>query len=120
MRFCARANHDELHQLPRENSNSAHEDQDQQNYDDETQATAAVIAGTVEWRAANAADAAEKNQNQNNEDDCPNRHKVVPSILPICAAHQYAFRNALRYPYALLMQLFVTPPLPISDAGSVP
>src|SRR6516165_7262036 len=100
MRFCACANHDELHQQPRENSNSAHEDQDQQNYDDETQAAAAVIAGTVEWRASNAAEAAEKSQNQNNENDCPDRHKVVPSILPsilpICAAHQYAF--VMRFP----------------------
>ena len=51
--------------LVRENSNLAHENQDQQNYDDEAQAAAAVIAGTVEWRAANAADATEKDQNQN-------------------------------------------------------
>jgi len=81
-RFGACANHDELDQLPCENSNSAHEHQDQQNYDYETQAAAAVIAGTVEWRAANAADATEKDQNQNDEKDCPDRHEFAPSILP--------------------------------------
>jgi hypothetical protein len=45
----------------RENSNSAHQHQDQQNYDNEAQAAAAVIAGTVKWRASKAADATEKN-----------------------------------------------------------
>ena len=44
----------------------------QQNYDYETQAAAAVIPRAVEWRAADAADAAEKNKNQNDENDCPN------------------------------------------------
>jgi hypothetical protein len=66
------ANHDELDQRPRENSNSAHEHQDQKNYDDEAQAAAAVIAGTVEWRAADATKAAEENKNQNNQNDRTN------------------------------------------------
>ena len=93
--FTSSANHDDFHQLPRENSNSAHEHQDQQNYDDEAQAAAAVIAGTVEWRAAEAADATEKDQNQNDENDCPNRHEFAPSILPILRGAPMRFRNAI-------------------------
>jgi hypothetical protein len=49
--------------LPRGTSNSAHEHQDQQNYDHETQPAPAVIAGAVERRAADAAYTAEENKN---------------------------------------------------------
>jgi hypothetical protein len=67
--------------LPRETSNSAHEHQDQQNYDYEAQAATAVIAGAIEWRAADTTKAAEENKNQNNQNDCTNWHEFVPSIL---------------------------------------
>jgi hypothetical protein len=41
----------------------AHENEDQQDHDNKAQTAAAIIAGTIERAATNAADTAQKNKN---------------------------------------------------------
>jgi hypothetical protein len=52
----------------------AHQEQDQKHDDDEAKAATAVIAGAVEWAAADPAKSAEQGDNKNDQNDCANGH----------------------------------------------
>jgi hypothetical protein len=70
-------------------SNSSEQYQDQQNNDDESEAAATIIARAVERSASDAAKAAKKCDNQDNKNDCSNRHLVLlQPMLGTVLCHQ--------------------------------
>jgi hypothetical protein len=58
-------------------SNSAKDNQDQNDHQDKTKTTAAIIAGAVERSTANAAEAAEQRNDENDKQDCSYRHGFI-------------------------------------------
>jgi ferritin-like metal-binding protein YciE len=63
---------------PAERLEPAEQDQDQHDNQHEADAATAVIAGAVERTATNAAKAAEQDDNQDDEQNCSERHGVSP------------------------------------------
>jgi hypothetical protein len=55
---------------------SAHQNQDQENDNNKTQAAATVIARAIERSAADATEAAKKDEHEDDENDCSDRHGV--------------------------------------------
>ena len=67
-----------LQQLARNDSDSAQQNQNQQDNNYEAQSTAAVVAGPIKWAAANATKATQQGNHQNNQDDRTDRHGLSP------------------------------------------
>jgi hypothetical protein len=61
----------------RTRSNPAEQNQDQKHNDNEAQAAAAVIAGTVEWAAAKSAESSKQDDDQDDEQNGSDRHEIV-------------------------------------------
>src|SRR5690349_24887351 len=62
--------------------------QDQQDHDHKTKTAAAVVSSAVERSAADAAEAAQQGDHENDQNDCPDRHKLLlsPSGRFVCSA----------------------------------
>src|SRR5207244_11540423 len=65
-------------ELARNDSDSAQQNQDQQDNNYEAQSTATVIAGPIKWAAANAAKTTQQGDHQNNQNNRTNRHGLSP------------------------------------------